>query len=385
MDPEILRKLKEEDDLGLLKTRAASSTSQDPNDRLVASFQEINDFIIETGREPQPNNEDMREFALYSRLNSFRENSDHIQLLFQYDKFKLLKEKKIITSIEDVFKDDDLGLLKDWSDNIFDIKHIPKESTVPDYIAQRKVCQNFQQYEHLFKQCQADLVSGKRKVMLFANEQQIHQDDFFILKGVLTYVASVGEKEIRNRKTDARLHCVFENGTESDMLLRSLARELYKDGRRVTIHEDRLLDGLNRIESGDKETGCVYILKSHSQRPEIQSINHLYKIGFSRVPIQERIKNASQEPTYLMAPVSEIASYQCFNLNPQKLELLLHTFFASVCLNVDVLDGDGQRHTPREWFVAPLQVINKAIELLISGDIVNYRYDSDLQKIVERE
>jgi hypothetical protein len=384
MDPEILRKLKEEDDLGLLKIRTASTTSQDPNDRLVASFQEINDFIIETGHEPQPNNEDMREFVLYSRLNSFKENSDHVQLLFQYDKFKLLKEKKIITSIEDVFKDDDLGLLKDWSDDIFDIKHIPKESTVPDYIAQRKACQNFQQYEHLFKQCQADLVSGKRNVMPFAHEQQIHQGDFFVLKGVLTYVVSVGEKEIRNGKTDARLYCVFENGTESDMLLRSLARELYKDGRRVTIHEDRLLDGLKGIESDDKETGCIYILKSHSQRPEIQSINHLYKIGFSRVPIQKRIKNASQEPTYLMAPVSEIASYQCFNLNPQKLELLLHTFFASVCLNIDVLDGNGQRHTPREWFVAPLQVINQAIELLISGNIVNYRYDHNLQKIIEK-
>lgn len=384
MDPEILRKLKEEDDLGLLNTRAGSCTSQDPNDRLIASFQEINDFMAETGREPQPNNEDMREFALYSRLNSFRENPDNIPLLRRYDTFKILKEKKIISSLKDIFHDDDLGLLKDWSDDIFDIKHIPKESAVPDYIAQRKVCQSFQQYEHLFKQCQADLISGKRKLMPFANEQQIEKDDFFVLKGILTYVAFVGEKERSNRKINARLHCVFENGTESDMLLRSLARELYKDGRRVTIHEDRLLDGLKGIESSDKETGYIYILKSHSQRAEIQSINHLYKIGFSRFPIQERIKNALQEPTYLMAPVSEIASYQCFNLNPQKLELLLHTFFASVCLNVDVFGGDGQRYTPREWFVAPLQVINQAIELLISGDIVNYRYDSDLQKIVDR-
>jgi hypothetical protein len=291
----------------------------------------------------------------------------------------------MVSSLEDIFKDDDLGLLKDWSDDIFDMKHIPKEVAVPDYIAQRTVCQNFQQYEPLFKQCQTDIVSGKRKLMPFANEQQIHQGDFFVLKGVLTYVASVGEKEMRNKKTDARLHCVFENGTESDMLLRSLARELYKNGRRVTVHEDRLLDGLKGIESDDKESGYIYILKSHSQREEIQSINHLYKIGFSRLPIQERIKNASQEPTFLMAPVSEIASYQCFNLNPQKLELLLHTFFACVCLNIDVFDGNGQRHMPREWFVVPLPFINKAIELLLSGEIVNYRYDPDLQKIVERE
>ena len=384
MDPELLRRLREEDDQGLLKTKAASSVSQDPNDRLIAAFQEINDFMIETGREPQPDNEDMREFALYSRLNSFRENPEHMQLLLKYDIFKLLKEKKIISSLKDIFNDDDFDLLKDWSNDIFDIKHIPKELTVPDYIAQRKVCQNFQEYEHLFKHCQADLTAGKRKLVRFANGQQIHQGDFFVLKGVLTYVAFVGEKEIRNRKKDARLYCVFENGTESDMLLCSLARELYKDGRRVTINEDRLLHGLKGIESSDKETGYIYILQSHSQRAEIQSIDHLYKIGYSRLPIEERIKNASQEPTYLMAPVSQIASYQCFNLNPQKLELLMHTFFASVCLNIDIFDRDGQRHTPREWFVAPLHVINKAIELLISGDIVNYRYDHNLQEIVKR-
>lgn len=384
MDRDLLLQIIEDDDQGLLKIRSKPRSSQDPNEHLISAFQEINDFIYETGYEPQPNREDSREFSLYSRLNSLRENSDHIQLLLKYDKFKILGVKKIVSSIEDIFKDDDLGLLGDWSDDIFDIQHVSKELTSPDYVAQRKVCHNFQQYEHLLRQCQADLASGKRKLMPFAKEQQIEKGDFFVLKGILTYVAHVGEKELCNRKTNARLHCVFENGTESDMKLRSLARELYKDGRRVTVLEDRLLDGLKGKTGDDTETGYIYVLKSQSQRPEIQSINHLYKIGFSRLPIQERIKNASQEPTYLMAPVSEIASYQCFNLNPQKLELLLHTFFASVCLNIYVVGGDGQRHMPREWFVAPLQIINKAIKLLISGDIVNYRYDSGLQKIVEK-
>lgn len=385
MDRETLLKLIEDDDLGILDIKPQSSSSKNPDELLFCRFQEINDFIREMGREPQADSKDMREFTLYERLNYIREDADKFKILLEHDEFKILNVKKAVASIEDIFNDDDLGILDDWSDDIFNIKHIPKESASPDYVAQRRPCQDFPNYEHLFKRCQADLVSGKRKLMPFAKEQQIDEGDFFVLKGILTYVARVGEKEINNGKKNARLHCVFENGTESDMLLRSLARELYKDGRRVTVHEDRLLDGLKGITGDDRETGYIYILKSHSQRSEIQSINHLYKIGFSRVPIEERIKNAIQEPTYLMAPVSLVASYQCFNLNPQKLELLLHTFFATVCLNVDVFDADGERHTPREWFVAPIQIINQAIEFLISGEIVNYRYDSNRQEIVGRE
>ncbi|HEY4831800.1 MAG TPA: GIY-YIG nuclease family protein [Waddliaceae bacterium] len=384
MDRKLLLNLIDSDDLDLLKIRSPSSTLQDQKERLFAAFQEINDFICETGREPEPNNEDMREFALYSRLNSFRENEEHIQLLLQNDKFRILSTKKIINSVENIFENDELGLLKDWSDDIFDIKHIPNETTASDYVAQRRVCHNFQQFEYLFKQCQLDLTLGKRKLKPFAKEQQINNGDFFVLRGVLTYVALVGQKEVSNGKRNARLHCIFENGTESNMLLRSLARELYKDGRRVTICKDKLLDGLRCIESDDLETGFIYILKSLSQRPEIQSINHLYKIGFSRIPVEDRIKNATQEPTYLMAPVNLIASYQCINLYPQKFESLLHRFFSAACLNVDVFDRTGQRHTPREWFIAPIWVINQAVDLLISGDIVNYRYDPCRKEIVER-
>jgi hypothetical protein len=62
-------------------------------------------------------------------------------------------------------------------------------------------------------------------------------------------------------------------------------------------------------------------------------------------------------------------------MNPQKLELLLHNVFGKVCLNVDIFDLEGNRHTPREWFVAPLNVIEEAIKLIISGEIVNYKYD----------
>jgi len=200
----------------------------------------------------------------------------------------------------------------------------------------------------------------------------------------LVYVEDVGEFEIVNGKRNARLRCIFENGTESDLLLRSLARELYRDGRRVTEHEDHLLDNFYNITDDDKETGYIYVLRSLSDKQEIKSIKNLYKIGFSKIPVEERIKYAALEPTYLMAPVLIVTAFRCFNMNPQKLEQLLHTFFGSSCLNVDVFDNEGRRHIPREWFIAPLEIIEQAIHFVLNGEIVHYRYDLEKEEISGR-
>lgn len=381
MKPDLLNELIKIDYQGLLKVKPVIAP-RSGNDRLIAAFQEINEFIRENNREPQANSEDVLEFRLGNRLKSFRKNADHIHLLIEFDIFKILGAQKIPASIEEIFENDNLGLLGTKADDIFKLTHISKTPTTPDYIAHRKPCHNFQEFEALFKQCQIDLSEGNRKLLPFANEQQIEKGDFFVLKGVLTYVAAVGQKELTKGKTNARLHCIFENGTESDMLLRSLARELYNDGKRVTIRQDRLLDRLKGIEDGDKETGYIYIAKSLSQIPEIQQVEHLYKIGFSRIPVEDRIKNAVQEPTFLMAPVSVIAIYQSFNLNPQKFELLLHRFFGNACLDIDVFDQNSKRHAPREWFIAPLDVIDQAVHLLISGKIINYQYAHAQKQII---
>ena len=98
--------------------------------------------------------------------------------------------------------------------------------------------------------------------------------------------------------------------------------------------------------------------------------------------MEERVKNAVLEPTYLMATVEIVMAFRCFNMNPQKLEQLLHTFFGSACLNVDVFDNEGRRHSPREWFIAPLDIINLAIDFMINGDIVNYKYDAEKEEII---
>lgn len=385
MNPEDLKKLIDDDDLGLLKVKPKAQQQCTADERLIASFEEINKFIDDNGREPKPSMANIIEYQLHSRLNAIRADKEKIKALLCLDKHGLLKtEIKEIKSIEDIFADDDFGLLSSEADSIFTLKHVPKETNMPDYIARRKACEDFDKFEHLFIQCQEDLRQGKRTLSPFQNEQNIDKGLFFVLKGVLLYVAEVGEREIINDKVNARLRCIFENGTESDMLLRSLAAELYKDGRRVSKHFDHLLEGFSNVSAEDEETGFIYILKSLSKDPNIQSIENLFKIGFSKVPVEERIKNAEQEPTYLMAPVQIVSAFKCFNFNPQKLEQLLHQFFGTACLNIDIFDNQGKRHMPREWFVAPLDVIQEAIQLLLSGEIVNYYFESEKQEIVEK-
>lgn len=389
MEKDDLLKILGDDDFGLLNIKPKRS-SITVDERLLQSFHQINDFYRQHGKEPESNPSNILEFQLFNRLKGLRASKEKCEALQEVDDFHLLtfiEPEKTITSVADIFSDDSFGLLDDEAESIFDLNHVPKSlMEMPEKIAQRKRCKDFDQFEHLFKQCHAELTSGVREARQFTGEQQIKPGHFFVLHGVMVYVSEVGEKEIKNGKVNARLRCIFENGTESNMLLRSLATELYKDdtGRRILDHHEKALEALEQIQAEDEKTGYLYVLQSLSQKADIASIQNLYKIGYSTVPVQERIKNASEEPTYLMAPVKVIAVFECYNLNPQKFELLLHTFFGKACLNVDVFDKTGKRFSPREWFVAPLHIIEAAANMLINGEIVNYRYDPDTYGVLER-
>ncbi len=112
MDPEALRKLIDDDDLGLLnlKPRPSAATA---DERLITSFREINAFIRQRGKEPQVNKADVREMMLHSRLSALREDKTKVDALRDYDEFGLLGEPKVVETITDIFNDDDLGLLDD--------------------------------------------------------------------------------------------------------------------------------------------------------------------------------------------------------------------------------------------------------------------------------
>ena len=381
-----------DDPFDILNVKPKASGSRNPDERLLSSFNEINDFYSENGKEPQPNPTNIAEFQLYSRLKSLRENEEKMFVLEPEDKYGLLQVKqKQINDIDDIFNDDDFNLL-DGDEGLFDFTHTPKdyERASADFVARRKPCKDFDKYEMLFKEVHKDLIEGKRKLVDF-KEDNLRQGDFYVHNGVLMLLENINitqtEKSLPEKRLrkDGRTRCIFENGTESNMLYRSAAKILYSNGKVVTENADQVnenfINTFSNITEEDQEAGYIYVLSSKSEDEKISAIANLFKIGYSKTEVQERIKNAIKEPTYLMAPVKVITIWKCYNMNPQKLEQLLHNFFGSACLNIDIFDDNKKRYTPREWFIAPLDVIEKAIELIISGEIIRFKFDSVNQVI----
>lgn len=390
--PKSLEDIFASDELGLLEVKDAPKPTTE-NERLISSFNEILDFYQENNRLPAEGNS-IKERKLYYRLKNIKESEEKTQILKQFDNLGWLNdgnpeakyediEIPEANSLNDILSSDPLGLLSGDEESIFTIKNVPeKKTTMPDYVARRKKCKDFKLYEPLLVQCQNELRAGKRKIIPFRNEQDIEQGAFFVLKGVLLYVAEIGKRKAEKGKVNARLRCIFENGTESDMLLRSLSAELYKHGRRVTEHEDLEFIDVNDDDIG---TGYIYVLRSLSKNPDINRISNLYKIGFTKNAVEQRIKNAEKDPTFLMAPVKIITTFECYNLNPNKLEQLLHQFFGAACLDIMIADDTGVMHKPREWFIAPLEIIEQVILLIQNRQITNYKYDFATQSIVLRQ
>jgi hypothetical protein len=392
----VLDEIFSNDPLGLLDIKASASPARNADERLIASFEEINSFYELNRREPEQGS-GIQEHGLYSRLNGIRNDQNKISMLGDFDRFDLLNFKqKEINSLDDILGDDSLGLLEDDSEGLFDLKHVtkPDERASADFVARRQPCIDFVKYESLFKEVQKDLSTGKRKLIEF-KQDNLREGAFYVHNGVLFLLENINITKKEHYKPDGtrvredgRTRCIFENGTESNMLKRSVEKILYANGKVVSENIDKVNEGFiekfSNISDEDQEAGFIYILKSKSENPKIREIPNLYKIGFSKITVEERIKNASQEPTYLMADVRIVMAYKCFNMNTSKLELMLHNFFGSSCLNIDVFDKGGNRHTPREWFIAPLEVIEEAIHLIISGEIVNYRYNSANEEIIKK-
>ena len=387
-----------DDDFGLLDANTKTSNVKTADQRLIDSFEEINAFVDKNNREP--NTSSMSEYGLLARLKNIKQNEQQKISLKPFDRHNLLGEVEIPkTSIDDILNDDEFGLLDTDSDlSIFKYKHISKEDerAEADFIAQRKPLKDaeFKPYEAMFQKVHQEIKEGKRKILPFSNiEKNLHIGDFYLTDGILLYLesANLKKEEIQHRssvrvRVDGRTRTVFENGTYSNMLYSSIGRQLQKSGKLITNTDEGINNELyvnsGMVKEEDIRTGWIYVLKSKSQHAEISAIKNLYKIGFSSTHIDERIKNAKNEATYLYADVIKVSSYACYNRNADKLEQLLHRFFAEACLNVDLEIIKGKRVTPREWFVVPFNEIEKAIELILNEQIVNYKYDKEIERII---
>ena len=392
----ILDEIFSNDPLGLLNVKPKNSNIKTADEQLSNSFEEINEFIAKNEREPEANSSNISEYQLYSRLKNLRENEDNMLALEPQDKYGLLQvEKKEINSIDDIFNDDLLGMFDDGeAQSLFEFKHTPREiaRAEADFVARRKPCKNFKDYEERFKSVQADLSSGKRILVEF-KQGNIREGAYYIHRGILFLLEKIDlSKKDHYRddgtrvRADGRTRCIFENGTESNMLMRSVEKSLYANGQVVSENADTVTEEFYErftdITEEDKEAGYIYVLSSKSTDPKIREIRNLFKIGYSTTPVENRIKTAEKEPTYLMAPVQIEAEYKTFNMNTQKFEQLLHNFFGASCLNIDIWDEKLRRRMPQEWFVAPLKVIDQAIEMIITGEIIHYKYDQEMEVIV---
>ena len=393
-DKKKLSDIFDDDPFGLLNVKPVNPI-RTADDRLIASFEEINSFFEANNKEPGQSG-GIQEHQLYARLKGIRENQEKVSMLHQYDRFGLLNyHAKEIHSIDDILNDDTFGFLDDTT-GLYDLKNVKaahdRQST--DFVARRKPCRDFDKYEDMFKAVQKDLSSNKRRLIPFKQED-LKQGEFYVHNGVLLFIEHIDFIEEKQEfksgsrvRKDGRTRIIFENGTESNMLYRSIYKQLLANGKSITENIDHaaeeLIENFSQVNEDDVEAGYIYVLRSKSTKEEIRSIQNLYKIGYSKTTVEDRIKNASCDPTYLMADVKIVTAFKCYNLNPQKFEQLVHNFFGAACLDVDVFDSAGKRCVPREWFIVPLPVIEQALELIVNGEIVKYRYDLLNEKIIER-
>ncbi|PFG20734.1 GIY-YIG nuclease family protein [Serinibacter salmoneus] len=352
------------------------------SDRLERAFLEIVEFRRSQGRLPSSQTREIAERKLGARLDGFLANEAKAEAVKHLDEFGLLEAPAAPASIDDLLEGEDLeGLLGDDS-GILDVSDLPVLKR-PESVAQRVKAKDFEQFEPLFKAKHAELRDGVFQLRPFTSMDLIREGMFFVLNGVMCFVAEVGEKvdmviggESRKKK---RLRLVFENGTESAMYDKSLQTRMYEVQGQVLVRT-----GHTDILDTDIESGHIYVLQSLSTDPLIANLKDLHKIGFSTTSVEQRVKGASTSPTYLMAPVKIVADYRVYNLKASALENLLHRVFADVRLDLTQIDKKGRDYDPSEWFVVPREVINRAIAMIMSGEIVDYEYDRAQQTLVKR-
>lgn len=293
--------------------------------------------------------------------------------------------------LEEIF-DDPLLKLSAEEQELFDIPQDMRRVIArkkADYIAQRKLCENFADYKPLFAKVHRELKQGKRTLVKLAKTSSIEVGQFFVVSGQLVYLESMDDakwtENVRGR--NARTRCIYENGTEINILLQTLRKSVMTDGYMITESSEKTHSDFFKntdIEADDKVTGYIYVLSSLSDNPVIKKEKNLYKIGFTTNDVEQRINNAANEPTYLMAPVKIVATYKVVNMNSQKFEDLVHQLLQPVQFQVTVFDDQGIEHQPQEWFVVPLSVIDVIINKIMDGTIVGYTYNPQMECLEKR-
>jgi hypothetical protein len=381
------------DEIGIEIEAKPASGRTAREERIIAGFEEVQRFVEEHGRAPQHGEErDIFERLYAVRLDRLRELGECRALLESLDHQGLLRTDGAAPVGNPDELDDDALLaelgVEAVSPPITELRHVRSaaEKREAEEIANRQRCEDFDRFKPLFDQVQGEVQSGLRETKRFERKSEIAPGRFYVLGGQKAYVAAMEEPFTNEHgNVDARLRVVFDNGTESNMLMRSLQKALQQDpaGRRLVEPGAGPLFA-NESEEGDEASGTIYVLRSRSDHPLVATNRELvHKIGVTTMSVEQRIAGAPLQATFLMAPVEVVATYELFNINRAKLENLIHRVFEPARLDIEVLDRFGRPVIPREWFLVPLFVIDEAVERIRNGTITGRLYDPQRAALVQ--
>ncbi|MCR9195537.1 MAG: GIY-YIG nuclease family protein [Hyphomonas sp.] len=362
--------------------KAAPRSAQE--ERIIAGFEDIQRFVSEHGRAPRHSEDgDIFERMYAVRLDRLRALSEARALLEPLDTQGLLGEAMTEPAPEASDPEAllaELGIDPEATDDVTTLKHVrpTAERKAAEEIANRTPCKDFEKFRPLFESVKQDLEDGTRQTRAFELKSEIEPGRFFIVGGQIAYVAEKGDEFTQDYgDRDARLRVIYDNATESNVLMRSLQRALNKDdaGRRIT---DPAAGPLFSDIAGDDDTesGTIYVLRSRSTEPRIvENRDLIHKIGVTGGKVETRIANAANDATYLLADVEIVATYELFNINRVRLEALLHRFFADARLDLEIADRFGKPVRPREWYLVPLDVVDAVVKAIQDGSISTLKYD----------
>ena len=415
------------DSNGLL-TNVATRHLQSSDDNLVSQFQEINEFVKKYGYPPSeqnPKSDGFEEKKLARRLATLKQDTEKVDILKPYDNFGLLTElkpnpnaeplkqtqvKQTPTSIDDILRMDSQGLLSKLggidssllvqTDNRSILDRASPDQFTDELVAKRKICEDFDKFSPIFSLIHESMRTKQYHKTAFSSVKDIREGSVFVLNGLVCYVASIYQAETRkNERNQQRLRLIFANGTESNMLIRSLASAQYRHDADsyqllITAPEWQNLDLISGFsdtptqdmatlqnQNGRKLTGIIYVAKLKKPRDELKRFHHLHKIGFSKNRGELRAKSSQMDATFLFSEVDIIAEWALYDSNPQQVEYRLHQFFYEQRLNMTLKVG-SQDYKPSEWFDVDIINIEKALQLIFQGKINQYQFDSASKKIL---
>lgn len=368
-------------------------------ERLISGFEEIVQFYEKNHRVPSNSNDtDIFERLYAVRLNQLRKLPESISLLEDFDQHNLLNsttsEASDMSELEDEDLLSELGIEVEDEHNILVLNNVRSsyERKEAELIGKQKVCEDFEVFKPLFDQIQKDLDTGTRYTKRYGKNNVLEKNDWFILNGQLVYIAEITEYfETSDGHLDARTRLIYSNGTESNILMRSLTKSLYKDeaGRRVLVTNNTgpLFSSTNLSEQDtdiEVKSGSIYVLRSLSDNEFIQANKDiLHKIGVTTGNVNKRIAEARKDPTYLLADIELVANYSLpENIVPQKLEKLIHKVLQSAQLDIVIEDRFGKPVRPKEWFLVSLNIINDIIEHIKNGSIETVYYDAEKAQLI---